>query len=196
MSSGARGGPALGTRLGRRLLLLVAGAALAVAGLAGAEPPGAIRFTATNLVATAEGEFHDWRIVQATVDDADPGRSGVEVEVALASLDTKNRSRDEHLRSEDFFDVARFPTARAILEGFRLEGADGFVADVTLDLHGVSRTFPMRFRIVDREARRISGKVTLDRTQWGIGEPYTRWVPLSIRNEVELRVETTVPPSR
>lgn len=169
-------------------------AALLAAGVGSAEPPGSIRFTATNLVATAEGVFHDWRISQATVDDADPGRSRVEVEVVLASLDTKNHSRDEHLRSEDFFDVARFPTAKATLEGFRLDGPDAFEADVTLDLHGVRKTFPMRFRIEDRASRRISGKITLDRTQWGIGEPYTRWVPLSIRNEVELRVEATVPP--
>lgn len=170
--------------------------ALAAALPAKAGPPGSIRFTATNLVATAEGEFHDWRIAEAHVDDAEPGKSRIEVEVMLGSLDTRNRSRDEHLRSDAFFDVARFPTARATLEGFRLEGADGIVADVTLDLHGVAKTFPMRFRIVDRAARRISGAVTLDRTAWGVGEAYNRWVPLSIRNEVELRVEATVPPAR
>jgi len=32
------------------------------------------------------------------------------VEVKVASLDTREPKRDEHLRSADFFDVERFPT--------------------------------------------------------------------------------------
>lgn len=180
-------------RLGLFSLALVA--ILTAPAAAAAEPPGSIRFTAKNLLSTANGEFHDWRIASASVDDADPGRSRVEVEVVLSSVDTKSSDRDDHLRTEDFFDVARHPIARVTLEGFRLEGDDAFAADVTLDLHGERRTFPMRFRIADREARRITGEVTLDRTQWGIGEPHSRWNPLSIRNEVEVRVETTVPPA-
>ncbi len=183
-------------RFGRRLRALPVLVAVLAVGAARAAPPGSIRFTGTNLVATAEGEFRDWRITKAVVDDANPGKSRIEVEVSLASLDTQNHSRDEHLRGEDFFDVARFPTAHVTLEGFRLEGPDAIIADVTLDLHGVRKTFPMRFRIVDRAARRISAQVTLDRREWKIGEPYDRWVPLSIRNEVELRVETTVPRGR
>ncbi|CAG0952723.1 Protein YceI [Myxococcaceae bacterium] len=175
------------------LLLFIAAAWLAQP--AAAEPPGQIRFEASNLLTTADGTFHDWRIAEAIVDDQEPGRSRVVVEVVLASVDTANERRDEHLRTADFFDVERFPVARATLEGFRLEGPDEFVADVTLDLHGVVRSFPMRFRIVDRDARRISGSVGLDRTQWGIGEPHSRWNPLSIRNDVELRVEAIVPPS-
>ena len=54
----------------------------------------------------------------------------------------------------------------AAKEGFRLhegEQADRFTADVTLDLHGVTRRFPMEFTIVDRETRRIEGEVTLRR---------------------------------
>ncbi len=180
-------------RLGLRVLAFVA--AVAAPGAALAEPPGSIRFTAKNLLSTANGEFHDWRIVSAVVNETDPGRSRVEVEVVLASVDTKNTDRDDHLRTEDFFDVAKFPVARVTLDGFRLEGDDAFVADVTVDLHGVIRAFPMRFRIADREARRITGEVTLDRTQFEIGEPHSRWNPLSIRNEVEVQVETTVPPA-
>ena len=58
---------------------------------------------------TVKGRFSD---VSGTIiyDEADPARSSVEVEIAAASIDTRDESRDAHLRSGDFFDVERFPT--------------------------------------------------------------------------------------
>ena len=44
-----------------------------------------------------------------TIDDV-PERSHVEVEIEVASLDTGNTQRDDHLRSPDFFHVERHPT--------------------------------------------------------------------------------------
>jgi polyisoprenoid-binding protein YceI len=161
-------------------------------------PPDAILFTARNLIATAHGEFHRWRVRRASIDEEHPERSVVEVEVDLASVDTGIARRDEHLRTADFFDVERFPTALVTLEGFRRgvgQDADRFTADVTLDLHGVTRRFPMEFAIVDRDKRRIQGEVTLRRTDFGIGGPVRRWNPVSVRDEVHVRVEATVPPA-
>ena len=46
-----------------------------------------------------------------TIDVADrPEDSSVEVSIDAASIDTREPARDEHLRSPDFLDVARFPT--------------------------------------------------------------------------------------
>ena len=60
---------------------------------------------------TAKGRFSD---VTGTIidDEADPTRSSVEVEIAAASIDTRDENRDTHLRSGDFFEVDRFPTIR------------------------------------------------------------------------------------
>jgi len=44
-------------------------------------------------------------------DQADPTRSSVQVTIPLGSLNTGVPALDEHLRSEDFFATARFPTA-------------------------------------------------------------------------------------
>jgi polyisoprenoid-binding protein YceI len=44
------------------------------------------------------------------LDEQDLTRSRVEVSIDARQLDTRDAKRDEHLRSGDFFDVARFPT--------------------------------------------------------------------------------------
>jgi len=160
---------------------------------AGAPPAGAIRFTGRNAVFTADGQFRSWRVASATVDEEHPERSRIEVAIDLASLDTGNAERDAHLRSADFFDVARYPEARAVVERFRAEPGDRFTADVTLDMHGAVRTFPMTFAITDRARRRVEGRVTVDRTAFGIGAPKSRWNPLSVDDSVEVRVVATVP---
>lgn len=173
------------------LALLVAAA---VPAAAFAAPPGAIRFRAGNLITTADGEFRDWRIVRAVVDEEKPENSRIELEVVVTSLATGIDRRDEHLRTADFFDVATFPVAKVTLSRFRLDGPDAFTADVTLDLHGKTKSFPMSFRIEDRAARRIAGSVTIDRRDFGVGSPES-WNPLSVRNAVEVSVEATVPPA-
>lgn len=54
----------------------------------------------------------------------------IEITIDAASLDTGHGKRDEHLRSEEFFNVARFPTLtykanKLEFDGDKLVGADG-----------------------------------------------------------------------
>ncbi|MBU6281836.1 YceI family protein [bacterium] len=170
-----------------------AGAKAAATVAADATPPGSIRFVAQNKVATADGQFRRWKVASAKIDEGHPENSEVEVVVDLASIDTANQKRDDHLRNPDFFDTARFPTATARLRGFRPAGPDRFAVDVELDLHGTKKSFPMEFRVTDRAARRYAAETKIRRTDFGIGAPYSSLNPLSIDEEVVLRVEGTVP---
>ena len=55
------------------------------------------------MVSKTKGRFAE---VEGTVVIADdPLQSSVEVEIAAASIDTRDHGRDEHLRSADFLDV-------------------------------------------------------------------------------------------
>ena len=60
-------------------------------------------------VSNVTGEFKKVKGV-VTVDGNDP--TGLKVDLALdaSSVNTDHAKRDEHLRSEDFFDVAKYPT--------------------------------------------------------------------------------------
>jgi polyisoprenoid-binding protein YceI len=58
-------------------------------------------------LATVKGRFDRY---EGTLDlDQDPA---IELTIDAGSLDTKNKLRDKHLRSEDFFDVEHSPEVR------------------------------------------------------------------------------------
>lgn len=44
-----------------------------------------------------------------TVDDKDPTKANINVEIDVASVNTRSEKRDGHLKSPDFFDAAKFP---------------------------------------------------------------------------------------
>ena len=90
------------------------------------------------MISNVRGQFTK---VSGTIhaDDADLTRSRIESSIDAASIDTREAKRDEHLRSPDFLDVARYPTLT--FKSKRIEKAgDGrykVVGDLTL--HGVTR---------------------------------------------------------
>ncbi|MDQ1688614.1 MAG: hypothetical protein QOK42_1589 [Frankiaceae bacterium] len=88
------------------------------------------------MVSKVRGTFRTFtgQIVTA----AEPTQSSVTAEIALDSIDTGNEQRDNHVRSADFFDVARFPTMTYRSTKITPTG-DGFDVDGELTLKGVTR---------------------------------------------------------
>jgi polyisoprenoid-binding protein YceI len=181
------------------ILLSLAFAAALSAEPAG--PPGSITFVAENTFSTANGSFRSWRITRAEVDLADPKSGVVEVEVDVASLETGIERRDEHLRTADFFDVAKHPKATvrvhdAEANGRGERGNPRYRAKFDLSIHGVAKTRDGEFEVLQTSPPTVEGGLTLNRIDFGIGDPYTWYIPGSIVEEVPVRFRATLPASR
>lgn len=61
-------------------------------------------------VAWVKGRFDEINGI-VELDESDPRQMSMEVIVGTKSVSTNNSTRDEHLRSKDFFDVEKFPIA-------------------------------------------------------------------------------------
>jgi polyisoprenoid-binding protein YceI len=61
------------------------------------------------MISTVRGRFEDFSD-KFDVDEADPTKSKIEMEIQAASINTKEPQRDNHLRSPDFFNVEKYPT--------------------------------------------------------------------------------------
>jgi polyisoprenoid-binding protein YceI len=96
-----------------------------------------LTFHATSRLMNADGKFSRFA-GDVTVDPADLKTARVTVSVEAASLDTGIARRDRHLRSEDFFQVEKFPAIT--FESLRVEGAGRRLLVVgRLTLRGVTR---------------------------------------------------------
>jgi polyisoprenoid-binding protein YceI len=96
------------------------------------------------MVSKVRGHFtkFEGRIVTA----ADPMESTVTATIDLASIDTSNQQRDDHIRSADFFEVEKYPTMTYHSSGIRRDG-DDLVLDGELTLKGVTRPVPLKLEV-------------------------------------------------
>ena len=60
------------------------------------------------VVAKVRGNFNDWSGT-VVLDEKDVTKSSVNVTIKTASIDTGTAKRDEHLRSDDFFNATKYP---------------------------------------------------------------------------------------
>lgn len=84
-----------------------------------------------------EGIFRDFNGT-LDFDPAHPERSRIELVAQAASIDTKNDSRDQVVRSDDFLDVARYPTLSFVSRSVTQEAGHWFVTG-DLTIHGTTR---------------------------------------------------------
>lgn len=79
-----------------------------------------------------------------TYDPKDPSQSQIDVSIETSSINTREPKRDEHLRSADFFDVAKYPAIT--FKSTRVSG-DGDDLNVVgnLTIHGV--TLPVTLKV-------------------------------------------------
>ncbi|MGV9449658.1 YceI family protein [Streptomyces sp. NPDC003635] len=90
-------------------------------------------------ISSVRGRFTDFAATVEIASD-DVTRSRVEAVIRAGSIDTGNSTRDEHLRSADFLDVARFPEITYRSTGLTAGvGADRWTVHGELGLHGVVR---------------------------------------------------------
>ena len=69
----------------------------------------------------------------------DPTQSSAEIEIAVASVESRDSARDEHLRSADFFDAENHPTIAFAATGVRRDGGD-WKLDGDLTVRGTTRS--------------------------------------------------------
>jgi polyisoprenoid-binding protein YceI len=91
------------------------------------------------------------------------------VTVAAASIDTKMTRRDKHLRSADFFDVARTPDITFVAERVT-PSAEGVTVTGTLTVRDRTRpvSFTARVSGLDGAQVELDGELQVDRSDFGL----------------------------
>jgi polyisoprenoid-binding protein YceI len=93
------------------------------------------------MVSKTKGRFDDFAGTVTIADD--PLDSSVAVEIQVASVDTRDETRDEHLRSPDFFDAEAFPTITYRSTSVTPAGRGTWTVEGELSVRGVSHAVPL-----------------------------------------------------
>jgi polyisoprenoid-binding protein YceI len=90
------------------------------------------------MVSTVRGEFGK---VSGTVnlDEQDPTKSSLEATIDTASINTRVEKRDQHLKSPDFLDVAKYPAMTFKSKKIEKVSDAKFKVTGDLTLHGVTK---------------------------------------------------------
>ncbi|RKH12286.1 polyisoprenoid-binding protein [Corallococcus praedator] len=90
------------------------------------------------MVSTVRGAFSN---VKGTIniDDKDITKSTIETTIDATTINTNEPKRDEHLKSPDFFDTAKFPTITFKSTKVAKAGKDKLKVSGDLTMHGVTK---------------------------------------------------------
>jgi len=184
-------------RPANRLLIL---ALLAIAGVAGAAiawrvVPTTSELTFVGKQAGAEftGKFERFN-ADIRFDPKDLVTSKFIVDIEMASVNSKDKERDDILKSSDLFDVKRWPKSRYVAEQFISKGGDKYAATGKLTLRDVTRDIPIEFTFVPDASGKnawLKGSAQLKRLDFGVGQGEwkdTQWVNNDVRVEFALRL--------
>lgn len=109
----------------------------------------AISFKVRHFFSYVNGSFRKFEGT-ITVDPDHPEKSSVTATIEAASVDTKNDKRDEDLRSDHFFEVAKYPTITFKSKSVKQTGADSgdIVGDLTM--HGVAKEITLHVKFLGK----------------------------------------------
>jgi polyisoprenoid-binding protein YceI len=128
------------------------------------------------MIAYVKGDFTK---ISGTVnfDDANPTTATIDVTIDASSIHTREPQRDDHLRSPDFLDVAKFPSITFHSEGESVAaGKDTYEVVGDLSIHGVTQRVALLVDSLTPEAkdpwggfrRGASATVTIVRKDFGL----------------------------
>ena len=128
------------------------------------------------MISTVKGRFS--KLAGTGETNSDGTLKAVDMTLDVASIDTNEPKRDEHLRSADFFDVVRFPTLAFRSTKIETAGTDiAITGDLTI--RGVTRPVTLKGEISGaitdpwgnaRSALAVSAKIS--RKEWEIGRAH------------------------
>jgi polyisoprenoid-binding protein YceI len=126
-------------------------------------------------------------------DEAAPTKSTVEATLPLAGLDTFVPKLDEHLKSADFLDAAKFPTVTFKSTKVTSAGKDKLKVVGDLTVHGVTKPVTLDVAVnkvgphpmMKVQTAGFDATATIKRSDFGVGA----YVP-NVSDEIKIRITT------
>jgi polyisoprenoid-binding protein YceI len=131
--------------------------------------------------------------------DKDAKSGTIEVTVDVSSIDFGMAKMNEHAKSPDIFDVAKYPTATYTGKFTKFDGATPTEAEGTFTMHGVTKPLTLKINsfkcminpMSKKEVCGADASATLNRSDYGVnyGEKF------GFKQEVKLQIQVEGSPA-
>jgi len=133
-----------------------------------------VEFTASKVTMSHPGGFKQFSGTITLVGEK-AENSKVTVDIDLSSVYTNEDKLTEHLKTPDFFDVAKYPKANFTSTSIvpdTAKGADNYTVTGDLDLHGQKKsiTFPATIKVTPDDVS-VNAEFSINRKDFGIVYP-------------------------
>ena len=133
-----------------------------------------------------------------TLDEKTPVNSKVEATISTAAIVTGNAKFDEHLKSADFFNVAKFPEAKFVSDKVEVTGKDTAKVTGNLTLLGVTKPVTLDVKLNKKDVNPFtkqptvgfSATTTIKRSEFGINYA----IP-GVSDDVTIQIESEANPA-
>lgn len=126
------------------------------------------------MIAKVRGGFDEFE-GSAYIDGTKPENSTAQVTIQAKSIDSRNKQRDDHLRSNDFLDMDNHPQITFVSTTVVPAGDDHFTVTGDLTIRGVTKSVDVDFEYTGRavdpfgnERLGFEGSVVLNRKDFGV----------------------------
>ncbi len=147
-----------------------------------------INFTASSRFLDAHGRFNKWD-ADIALDPAAFEHSTVRLSIDPASIDTHSERRDAHLKTPDFFDVAKYPAITFVSKSIDKSSPTAGTITGDLTMHGVTRSVQVPVSAVFYESGRgrFRGAFSIARRDYGLSYD-SRMNPIGDTVEVQFNM--------
>ncbi|HET7103778.1 MAG TPA: YceI family protein [Terracidiphilus sp.] len=130
------------------------------------------------------------------IDESNLTRSSVNMTIDVTGVDSGSSMRDNDLKSSNYFDVARYPTATFVSTGIVRHG-QGYAVTGNLTLHGITKPVVLQVDSPVGPVDGMGGKqhygflatTTINRRDFGLGVSYPAKI---VGDEVNLTIDLDV----
>ena len=96
----------------------------------------------------------------------DLGLCAISLSVSTASVDTDNKTRDKHLRGEDYFEVEKYPTITFTSTSVKKSG-NGYLVKGTFKVKNTTKEVEIPFTF---QQNVFKGSFSINRIEYGVGK--------------------------
>jgi polyisoprenoid-binding protein YceI len=150
-----------------------------------------VEFIASKVTRSHNGSFKQFSGTIELAGESVPN-SRVTIDIDSTSVVVDDPDLTAHLKTPDFFDVAKFPRAKFVSTKIEPAGGDSYTVTGNFDLHGVKKSisFPATIKVTADSAA-VDAEFAINRKDFGI--VYAGKADDLIRDQVVIKLNLRVP---